>query len=102
MKPKDFKSNIKKPTDAQLAAAMNGHASKRCTSCGQTIVPSGTLCWECRRIKELGLRDRVMQPVGVQDPRQDTQPKQSYNAFNHAGYSDTIPSTTVPPTKGRV
>jgi hypothetical protein len=99
--PKTPFANIRKPTDTQLTAAMRGHTFKRCTSCGATIVPSQTLCWECQRIKELGLRDRVYQPVGTEDTRQDTDQKQSYNAFNRSGYSDSIPKTKIDPTRER-
>jgi hypothetical protein len=102
--PKQSKTpfaNIRKPADSQLAAAMCGHAFKRCISCGQTIVPSETLCYDCRRIKELGLRDRVYQPTGVTDQRADTQPKQSFPSDKRSGYHDTISNAHIPPTHER-
>lgn len=104
---KDVKSGIRKPSDAEVMAATVGHPFKRCV-CGASIAASQPFCYECRRLVEIGWgpvprRGGLGQPepqiVGGTD--QDTQEKQSYDAFNRSGYSDTIPTGKIPPSKER-
>jgi hypothetical protein len=99
---KEFKSNINKPTDAEVHAFGAGRPFKKCPSCGQSIGPKQPYCWECKRLVELGMKDAVKQPVGVSDTSQDTQEKQSNPSHNHSGYRDQISSKKFPPNKERV
>lgn len=99
---KQPKSSISKPTDAQVFAATKGIPFKHCPSCGNSIAASQPYCWECKRLVELGMRDAVKQPTGVEDRSQDTQEPQSNPSGDHSGYSDFIPSSKFPPGKERM
>lgn len=93
--PKAPFASVRRPTDSQVFAATKGHAFKCCPSCGNSIGPSQVTCGECSRLVELGMRDAVKQ-FGYQ---KDTQPKQSYTAFDRSGYADKIPATKFPASR---
>jgi hypothetical protein len=95
--PKAPFAAICRPTDTQLFAASRPVPFKRCCSCGRSIISSAEYCTECSRLTELGMRDAVPQ-FGYQ---KDTQPKQSYPAFDRSGYSDKIPDEKIQPTRER-
>lgn len=97
MPKQSFKSAIRRPSDAQVFAAIQPIPFAHCHNCGNSIPGSQKLCGECKRLVELGMRDAVPQF----SPDQDTQPPQSYPASNHAGYSDLIPRRKFPVTKER-
>lgn len=89
--PKEFKSNIAPLTEDRLAGMLKPSPFKKCPSCGNSIISSATFCNECKRLRELGMRDSVPQFVQA-NPQQDTQEKQSFRSDNHAGYRDTNPT----------
>jgi hypothetical protein len=92
-----FKSHMRMPSDSQVFTATKGVPFKRCPSCGNGIISSAKWCPECARLRELGMRDSVRQF----NPKQDTQPVQSYSSNNTSRYSDRIPTGKIPPTRER-
>jgi hypothetical protein len=81
-----FKSNIVPITDAQLATMSKPVPFAKCV-CGRPKISSEHHCVECRRLAEIGFGPF---PRGPQGTIPDTQAVQSFDAFNHKGYSDTI------------
>lgn len=100
MAKQPFKSNISKPTDEQIFEATKGIPFGTCKVCGLRTVTKAVLCPECERLAEIGFGPVPRSPHVP--PGQDTAPVQSGDAFNHKGYSDTIPSGKFPPKKERV
>lgn len=119
---KEFKSGIRKPTDAQIFEATKGTPFKKCPGCGNSIGPSQPWCLECKRLVEIGFGP-VPRAGGQGQPEpqtvgggadgqghdQDTQEVQSNPAFRHDGYQETnvygkggIPKGKIPPSKERV
>ena len=97
---KAFKSNLNKPTDAEVMAATRGIPFGTCKQCGLPTVTNSVICPECQRLIEIGFGPVPRTPHPL--PGQDTQPVQSNDAFRHDGYSDTIPKGKFPPKKERV
>jgi hypothetical protein len=96
--PKAPFNSIRKPTDAQLADALRPHPFKSCPNCGRPAVSSERYCRECSRLVEegFGVTPRAPHPTV-----RDTQQPQSSNAFDHKGYSDSISSAKIDPTRER-
>lgn len=85
--------------EAQIHAASMGRPFTTCRYCNLRQVPSTKDgCPECERLKAMKVAIPLDPGAGVQD----TQPIQSNNAFDHSGYSDTIPNTKFPSKKERV
>jgi hypothetical protein len=97
---KEFKSNISKPTDAQLFEATKGRPFGVCKQCGLAVVMDKVLCPECTRLTEVGFGPTPRSPHAR--PGDVETPAQTYDAFNHKGYSDTIPSGKFDPKKQRM
>lgn len=97
---KPFKSNLNKPTDAQVMAATVGIPFGTCKQCGLRTVTNSVICPECARLEEIGFGPVPRTPHVL--PGQDTQPIQSYPSDNHSGYSDTRPKGKFPPNKERM
>jgi len=98
---KEFKSNMKRPTDVEVQGMANArYPFKKCV-CGNSITAGQQYCWECKRLYDLGMKTP---PVGqfVQAHDVDTQERQSYDAFRHDGYSDTQPTKKIDPKKERI
>lgn len=96
-----FKSNISRPTDTQVFAAMKGHPFKQCASCGNSVISSVRYCNECKRLLELDMAPAQRQFVQA-NPGADTQESQSFSNDNCTGYSDRISSSKFPANKERV
>jgi hypothetical protein len=97
---KEFKSNIKKPTDAEVQAMGKGRPFQTCKQCGLAVVMDKVLCPECTRLEEVGFGPTPRSPHAR--PGDVETPAQTYDAFNHKGYSDTIPSGKFDPKKQRM
>jgi hypothetical protein len=81
--------NLARPTNKQLSDVTRGRPFRKCCSCGNAAVHSGAeYCHECIRVLHVGMTESLRQ-FGA--PKTE-QPSQSYDAFNHKGYSDRIPS----------
>lgn len=100
MAKQPFKSNISKPTDAQIFEATKGIPFGTCKQCGLRTVTKAVLCPECERLTEIGFGPVPRFPYPL--PGQDTTPVQSNPSGRHDGYKDTIPSGKFPPGKERV
>jgi hypothetical protein len=89
-----------RPTDRQIFAATRGIPFTKCKQCGLRTTTTKVLCPECERLREIGFGPvpRKCYPL----PGQDTQPVQSYTAFDRSGYQDTIPKTKFSVRKERV
>ena len=96
----EFKSNIQKPSDAQIIDFQKGHPFGQCPQCGLRITSSQVVCNECERLMKIGFGPvpRAFHTL----PGQDTQPNQSHPSGRHDGYEDFIPSEKFPPGKERV
>lgn len=87
---KPFKSNLRKPTDAEVMSMSKGIPFGTCKQCGLRTITNSVQCPECARLEEIGFGPVPRAPHAL--PGQDTQPAQSHPSDNHSGYSDTIPS----------
>lgn len=96
------KSNISKPTDAQVFATTKGQEFKTCPNCGVKIGPSQPYCYECKRLVEFKMAHTQPQFAGEGEAAQDTQEAQSFDAYRHDGFSTKQPKGTFPPTKERM
>ena len=95
---KEFKSNIKKPTDADLLAFTKSRPFGTCKQCGLRVVAPHVICPECTRVEEVGFGPVPRTPHAR--PGDVETPVQSHDAFDHSGYSDTIPTTKIDSKKG--
>jgi hypothetical protein len=96
---KEFKSNVSKPSDAEIFAATRGIPFGTCKQCGLRTVTNQVLCPECERLEKIGFGPTPRTPNVP--PGQDTTPVQSYPSDKHSGYGDTIPKGKWNPTRER-
>jgi len=97
---KNFKSGIRRMTDAQLTAATRPHPFKKCV-CGNSIPASAQQCGECSRLYELGMKTPPVPQFVQPNPSMDTTPAASYPSHRHDGFSTTRPTGKIDPARER-